>query len=500
MIADMDKKRANLLALLCILAIAAGIYAAIILGDAYANLRGPNAVSLSFEVDEWGNKANRQLLVAAHDRIISLNLDGSIADMVTLDELGFSGQEVSDLHAGFSMATGAWWVMTFWKGTYVVRCNFSERSCDTLTSSQESHFNKFTINPNTGMLYISDASNGVLRILDANGKTLATSPDNNTLLAPGDVALDDYSNPMIYVIDLVTDYIHIIAADGSEYVGEATLPDHINMTDDLASLLLMDIQTLRRAPDGNGWLVLQANQWDETAMLVQVNDTWQKVLHTWSIPDAVFPMQMDISSTQDLWIADPEAFAIHSTTLKNDEQISWQLFGDAVFLEMMSDLKLRKSLYQWGKYLAWLWCLCMLIVLLTINDRSQRVRSARAETGIGVYAMQHPGGEIYMIMSNLETIPGRRIVRHLGVVTGSTVRAKHIGRDLMAGLKNIVGGELKGYTELLQDAREEAVQRLSKQAESIGANAVLNIRFSTSSIAQGAAELFAYGTAVVLDD
>jgi uncharacterized protein YbjQ (UPF0145 family) len=104
-----------------------------------------------------------------------------------------------------------------------------------------------------------------------------------------------------------------------------------------------------------------------------------------------------------------------------------------------------------------------------------------------------------MLLSNLELVPGRRIVKHLGLVQGSTVRAKHVGKDIMAGLKNIVGGELKAYTELLQESREEATARMVKQAEAAGANAVLNIRFATSSITQGAAELFAYGTAVVLE-
>lgn len=104
-----------------------------------------------------------------------------------------------------------------------------------------------------------------------------------------------------------------------------------------------------------------------------------------------------------------------------------------------------------------------------------------------------------MLLSNLEIVPGRRIVKHLGLVQGSSVRAKHIGRDFMAGLKNIVGGELKGYTELLQESRHEAMERMQEQAKAVGANAVLNIRFSTSSVAAGAAELFAYGTAVVLE-
>lgn len=104
-----------------------------------------------------------------------------------------------------------------------------------------------------------------------------------------------------------------------------------------------------------------------------------------------------------------------------------------------------------------------------------------------------------MILTTLESVPGKAITQHLGLVQGSTVRAKHAGRDLMAGLKNIFGGELKGYTELLHESREEAISRMIEQAQSIGANAVLNIRFSTSSITQGASELFTYGTAVKLD-
>ena len=104
-----------------------------------------------------------------------------------------------------------------------------------------------------------------------------------------------------------------------------------------------------------------------------------------------------------------------------------------------------------------------------------------------------------ILVSNLELVPGRRVKAHLGVVQGSTVRAKHAGKDILAGLKNIVGGELKAYTELMQEAREEAVQRMLAQAASVGANAVLNVRFATTSITAGAAEILAYGTAVVLE-
>jgi len=104
-----------------------------------------------------------------------------------------------------------------------------------------------------------------------------------------------------------------------------------------------------------------------------------------------------------------------------------------------------------------------------------------------------------VILSNTETVPGKQITRFFGVVSGSTVRAKHIGKDIMAGFKNLVGGELKAYTELIAEAREDAVGRMVREAESLGANAVVNVRFSTSSIAQGAAELFAYGTAVTVE-
>ena len=103
-----------------------------------------------------------------------------------------------------------------------------------------------------------------------------------------------------------------------------------------------------------------------------------------------------------------------------------------------------------------------------------------------------------IVLTNVETIPGRQILEVYGLVQGSTIRAKHVGRDIMAGLKNIFGGELKGYTELLQESRNQAVTRMIEQARELGANAVVNVRFSTSSVAQGAAEILAYGTAVLI--
>jgi len=105
-----------------------------------------------------------------------------------------------------------------------------------------------------------------------------------------------------------------------------------------------------------------------------------------------------------------------------------------------------------------------------------------------------------MFIVNTEFVPGKRITRVFGLVQGSTVRAKHLGRDIAAGLKNLVGGELKGYTELLNESRNEALRRMIAQGQTMGANAILNVRFGTSTITSGASELLCYGTAVVLED
>ena len=104
-----------------------------------------------------------------------------------------------------------------------------------------------------------------------------------------------------------------------------------------------------------------------------------------------------------------------------------------------------------------------------------------------------------MIIVNTEQVTGYRITQVKGLVQGNTIRAKHLGRDIGAGLKNLVGGELKGYTELLSESRQEATARMEEMAAAMGANAVVNVRFTTSSVASGAAELYAYGTAVIVE-
>jgi uncharacterized protein YbjQ (UPF0145 family) len=104
-----------------------------------------------------------------------------------------------------------------------------------------------------------------------------------------------------------------------------------------------------------------------------------------------------------------------------------------------------------------------------------------------------------MLLSTTDTIVGKQIVKHLGLVRGNTIRARHIGRDIVAVLRNIVGGEITDYTKMMAESREQAIDRMIANAQELGANAIVQVRFSTSEIMGGASEIMAYGTAVVVE-
>ena len=105
-----------------------------------------------------------------------------------------------------------------------------------------------------------------------------------------------------------------------------------------------------------------------------------------------------------------------------------------------------------------------------------------------------------MIVVTTDTIHGKRIIKTLGLVRGNTIRARHIGKDILAGLKGIVGGEIAEYTKMVAESREQCIDRLIEETESLGGNAVVGLKFTTASMMQGAAELLAYGTAVLIED
>jgi uncharacterized protein YbjQ (UPF0145 family) len=104
-----------------------------------------------------------------------------------------------------------------------------------------------------------------------------------------------------------------------------------------------------------------------------------------------------------------------------------------------------------------------------------------------------------MLISTTEQIQGKKIVKHLGLVKGNTIRARHIGRDIMAGLRNMVGGEITDYTKMMAESREQAIDRMIEDAQNLGANAIVGMKFATSMVMQSASEILAYGTAVVVE-
>ena len=105
-----------------------------------------------------------------------------------------------------------------------------------------------------------------------------------------------------------------------------------------------------------------------------------------------------------------------------------------------------------------------------------------------------------MIIITAEQIPGKKVKKIFGLVRGNTIRARHLGKDIMAGLKNLVGGEITEYTKLMAESREQAIDRMKDEAQRLGANAIIAVRFTTSVVMSAAAELLAYGTAVLLED
>ncbi len=104
-----------------------------------------------------------------------------------------------------------------------------------------------------------------------------------------------------------------------------------------------------------------------------------------------------------------------------------------------------------------------------------------------------------MLISTTETIEGKRIIKHLGLVRGNTIRARHIGRDIMAAFRNIVGGEITDYTKMMAESREQAIDRMVEEAQTLGANAIVGMKFATSMVMSSAAEILVYGTAVVIE-
>lgn len=217
----------------------------------------------------------------------------------------------------------------------------------------------------------------------------------------------------------------------------------------------------------------------------------------WDLPHYAQPLDL-LEFQGQLLISDASTGVIHRVDASG-EALPDLGFAQATNVALPMHEKMQ-SLDRINSMMSW-WITLVVIGLIVTALRLAAKNRKKSQPGEirPTFSVLNSGGS-QMLISNIEIIPNKRVVRHLGLVQGSTVRAKHAGKDIMAGFKNIFGGELASYTELLQESREEAVARMTEQAQAIGANAVINVRFSTSAIAAGASEILAYGTAVEMVD
>ena len=223
-----------------------------------------------------------------------------------------------------------------------------------------------------------------------------------------------------------------------------------------------------------------------------------KFLGEWPLPKNAEPTDLLVFNGE-LLISDAYSGLVHR--ISSETKTLDVLDFSAVTQNVALLNKKRESLQFLNSIVSWIIALVILTLLIfLIRGFFQRdtdpINSDQSRPTFSVLNSK----ETMMLVSNIEILPNKRVIKHLGLVQGSTVRAKHAGKDIMASFKNLFGGELSAYTELLQESREEAIARMCEQATAIGANAVINVRFSTSAIAAGASEILAYGTGVFVED
>ncbi len=247
----------------------------------------------------------------------------------------------------------------------------------------------------------------------------------------------------------------------------------------------------------NHWWVINADFRMQDAILIRLDSEFNYV-DTISLPKNTEPLDLIVINNELLVSDTKQAKILRLSPLG-------EIVGDIQPEALKQYSQHLNSKREYYSYLRWAIDIIILIAALAgltatyltakkHNQEKRRIQHFSKRTlGLTI-------GGTTMLISNIEVIPNKRITKHMGLVQGSTVRAKHAGKDILAGLKNIVGGELKGYTELLQESRQEALDRMGEQAQAIGANAVINVRFATSAIAAGASEILAYGTAVYVEE
>lgn len=456
--------------------------------------------------------------------IYKLNANGELINETTLKQLGLPESAIMDVQT----LRGGNLIVAVSGSGQIYKCDFNNNKCNKFKFSEDRLSGIVKVFPDEegGRLYISDSNNHRLLVYDISGekKLDSTKDPCGTAQVAGafasenkDVAkllgLDEelkkiedmkISCPLIFPNNVFIVDNELIVSDTNNHRIVALDPLDVNKelwsastaSDDSSDRRIWPTNVIKSS-DGKLWVINDSDPLkygDE--ILLDSNRIPVKRLKLdlkWD------PIRM-LAREYDVLIASSENFNLISVDLDGN---TTRPFGDTRFRDVLKKAKDGAYNYkQWNEF--WMWVFIFPLILLGImavvlESRSKKDAKTKNKTKRNIKPRYSGMQEIDMLISNMEIIPGRRIKEHFGLVQGSTVRAKHVGRDLAAGFKNIFGGELAGYTELLQESREEAVERMVEQASAVGANAVLNVRFSTSSVTQGAAELFAYGSAVILE-
>ena len=368
------------------------------------------------------------------------------------------------------------------------RCQWAENSCQAIGDLTLPWRYRLFIDRSNDSFVISEGTSHQLQQYDVQGQLQATRSEG--LKFPKRVRVHDGE---WYVVD----------TNHHRLVFFATEADQFGRSMRQQSVVPAGEHTYRWVLDAlffaDYWWVINADSGMANSRLIRFDHDWQNP-KTVALPDTAEPFDMLVYQGQ-LLVSDIHRGLIYRFNGLGLLQDEWQI---PALDRYAADLAEQRSYYERLQSSLWVILAVMLVSGFTLaiwlgrrHDRQQAAIKAEAKP-VSRRGLLIRGKR--MLISNIEMVPGRRVVEHLGLVQGSTVRAKHAGKDILAGLKNIFGGELNSYTELLQESRQEALDRMGEQAAAIGANGVINVRFATSAIAAGASEILAYGTAVKLEE
>lgn len=371
----------------------------------------------------------------------------------------------------------------------LLRCNLDNNQCEAFTHSDRSIPWRYRakIDRNTDELYLTDSLHHQLTKYSSSGDVISTR--SHELKFPKRVR---EHNKQLYLTDTNNHRVEFFSHNSHDFgdsIGKyEVVPDEQDHAEWPLDALYF----------GQHWWVINKANGMQHGTLLRFNEQWQWVDRI-DIPSSADLLDMLVYKNS-LIISDIATGEILQFNAQGNRLDNFSIAPQAAYFD-----KLKKK-YQYYDELK-TYTITTLVILFfggfaiaivigRKHDKENPIPKRKPQKHFTALA----GENNFMLISNIEVIPNKRVLEHLGLVQGSTVRAKHAGKDIMAGIKNLFGGELNSYTDLLQESRDEALQRMSEQAEAIGANAILNVRFSTSAITAGASEILAYGTAVLVED